>query len=100
MGGVRNGGVMGGKRRSDKGSEALLVLDGLGSRGNVLLVLEVDVRPGDALSRGRRDKVELGHLGTVSSNMETILMSRLTTLRAVSSDKGLELKVTDPQEEL
>ena len=41
-GGVRNGGIAGGKGRSDKGSEALLVLDGLGSSNDVLLVLEVD----------------------------------------------------------
>ncbi len=41
-GGVRNGGISGGKGRSDKGGEALLVLDGLGSSNDVLLVLEVD----------------------------------------------------------
>ncbi len=99
-GGVRNGGVTGGKGWSDKGGEALLVLDGLGSRGDVLLVLKVDFRPGDALSGGRGDKVELGHLGTVSSNMETILMSRLTTLMAVRLDKGLELEVTVQEAEV
>ena len=77
---VRDRVVAGGERRSDEGGEALLVLDGLGSSDNVLLVLKVDFRPGDALSGGGGDKVELGHLGTVSSNMETILMSRLTTV--------------------
>ena len=58
---VGNGAVTGGERRSDKGGEALLVLDGLGSRGDVLLVLKVDFRPGDALSGGRRG-LEEGHL--------------------------------------
>ena len=53
---------MGGEWRRDKGHEALLVLDGLGSSNHVLLILEVDFRPGDALSGGHGDKVEEGHL--------------------------------------
>ena len=41
-GGVRNRGISGGKGWSDKGGEALLILDGLGSSNDVLLVLKVD----------------------------------------------------------
>jgi len=42
--------IPGGQWGCDKGREALLVLDGLGSSDHVLLILEVDFRPGDALS--------------------------------------------------
>jgi hypothetical protein len=58
---VRDRTIAGGERRSDEGGEALLVYDGLGGSSDVLLVLKVDFRPGDALSGGRGG-LEEGHL--------------------------------------
>ena len=79
------------------------VLDDLVGGGNIELINVIKLKPrgggkgrrGDGSGEGRRRQ----HLKSISFTEETVLVSRLTTLRqAVGNNKGLKVKVIDKQD--